>query len=129
MVKFNTTADRSNEMPVQQISEIIEARQREIFELIRNKIDLAPEDSFTSRHSINWRRSDAEKYNRTCRRGFRFAVRIGIPQESLRLHSRSRKRLFQLLLVCCVTLTETMKIWSVQKIRIHCPALRILVVY
>ena len=43
MVKFNTTADRSNEMPVQQISEIIEARQREIFELIRNKIDSSPQ--------------------------------------------------------------------------------------
>ncbi len=38
-VEFNTTAGRSNKIPAEQISEIIEARQREIFELVREKID------------------------------------------------------------------------------------------
>ena len=42
-LEFSTTAGRSNKIPATQISEIIEARQREIFELIREKIDLNPQ--------------------------------------------------------------------------------------
>ncbi|MEE3234755.1 MAG: cell division protein FtsA [Candidatus Latescibacterota bacterium] len=42
-VEFNTTAGRKNKIPAEQISEIIEARQREIFELIREAIDSSPQ--------------------------------------------------------------------------------------
>jgi len=41
--EFNTTAGRTNKIPAEQISAIIEARQREIFELIREKIDSNPQ--------------------------------------------------------------------------------------
>ena len=41
--EFNTTAGRNNKIATEQISAIIEARQREIFELIREKIDSNPQ--------------------------------------------------------------------------------------